>query len=155
MSLGITVWVGAISYVIYLWHWPLIVLIPFLTDAPLVAVQKIAIGAASVGSAYLSTRFIEDPVKTGSYMRRPVRAFAFAGVRALVFLGIGIPAQQKLARAETREQARQNEPFNDPCLGPGALDKNNDCGSPMGSGEFFVSPEVAAIQNQEMVLKEC
>lgn len=155
MSLGIMVWVGAISYAIYLWHWPLIVLMPFLTHSPLTAIQKLIIGATSIGLAYLSTRFIEDPLRQGSLLARPARAFAFAGAGALVFLGIGAYAQGIITRAAENGTALQNEQLQNPCLGPAALKEKSHCDSPMGSGDFFVSPDAVAAQNKSVAFREC
>lgn len=65
---------GRISYSLYLWHWPLIVLIPYSTGLPLAAPEKIAIAIAAITLAWVSTQFWEEPIRfsqriTG--LRRP------------------------------------------------------------------------------------
>ena len=56
-------WVGGISYSLYLWHWPLIVLTPYATGHPLTALTKPVVLAASLLLAWLSARFVESPVR--------------------------------------------------------------------------------------------
>jgi len=55
--------VGDISYAVYLWHWPLIVVVPYVTGTPLDAGHKVAVAAATLVLAWLSTRFVENPVR--------------------------------------------------------------------------------------------
>lgn len=53
---------GDISYSLYLWHWPLLILAPFLVGADRVHfVAKIIIALLTIVLAGLSKRFIEDP----------------------------------------------------------------------------------------------
>ena len=52
--------VGDVSYSIYLWHWPLIILLP-LVIGNLTTVAKISIIIISLGLAALSQKYIEQP----------------------------------------------------------------------------------------------
>jgi len=84
------VWVGLISYPIYLWHWPLLTAAhlstsPFVTDY-IVAV-KLAIVLASVLLGWLSYKLIETPVKRVR-ADRPLAAGIFATL--LVLGGAGL-----------------------------------------------------------------
>ncbi len=61
------VWVGQRSYGIYLWHWPMLVLI----DAkfgPLSAPARVAVLVASVGAAALSFKYLENPVRQSRWL---------------------------------------------------------------------------------------
>ena len=77
------VWLGALSYSWYLWHWPVIVftgqLAPGNTTALIVA------GALSLVPAWLSYRFVETPLRTSTRIR---------GYRVplVIALSIAIPA---------------------------------------------------------------
>ena len=52
-------WFGAISYSLYLWHWPFYLwTVRTLPDAPLAVKAAIAMGA-SIGAAWVSFRFVE------------------------------------------------------------------------------------------------
>jgi hypothetical protein len=57
---------GDISYSLYLWHWPLIILVPLFTETDLNhggRRLKIAIFIISVALAWISYRFVESPAK--------------------------------------------------------------------------------------------
>lgn len=56
--------VGDVSYGVYLWHWPLIVLIPYITGHPLTTLECLAILAVSLVLGWASKRFVEDPVRS-------------------------------------------------------------------------------------------
>jgi peptidoglycan/LPS O-acetylase OafA/YrhL len=77
LSLQPLVFIGLISYSLYLWHWPLIVFQR--TDAifapETTAAVKFALIAASIGIAFLSWRFVE----------RPFRAMARSTPTPLIF----------------------------------------------------------------------
>lgn len=53
---------GAISYSLYLWHWPLLVFARYWTTGPLDLATGAAVAAVSIFAAWASWRFIERPV---------------------------------------------------------------------------------------------
>jgi peptidoglycan/LPS O-acetylase OafA/YrhL len=65
--------VGETSYSIYLWHWPVLVLLPFALTGLGLAVepgreglgwwQIVVVGLAVVGLAWLTVRYVENPVR--------------------------------------------------------------------------------------------
>ncbi len=55
--------VGNLSYGIYLWHWPLIVLVPRLVPFDKFGILRVGIIFASIALAYLTKRFIQDPIR--------------------------------------------------------------------------------------------
>ena len=55
--------VGAASYAIYLWHWPIVILLPYATGHPLTTADKVGVIIATFVVAWASTRFLEDPVR--------------------------------------------------------------------------------------------
>ena len=65
-------YLGDISYSLYLWHWPVIVfLLLQFTPAPRLPLWAGAVAVVlSVALAALSTRFIEDPFRTGRFFHR-------------------------------------------------------------------------------------
>ena len=65
-------WIGERSYGIYLWHWPIIVLVAGVNTRPSVGVV-IAEAALVLAVAALSYRYIEQPIRTGSLQRRLAR----------------------------------------------------------------------------------
>jgi peptidoglycan/LPS O-acetylase OafA/YrhL len=62
-------WVGERSYGIYLWHWPIIVLVSGVNTRPSAGIV-VAEAALVVTAAALSYRFVEQPIRTGSLQRR-------------------------------------------------------------------------------------
>jgi peptidoglycan/LPS O-acetylase OafA/YrhL len=120
--------VGKISYSLYLWHWPVIVLLRWTTgiDAP---VWRVLAAVLTFALATASWYYVENPVRRSAVlkgMRRP--ALVGAGLAtltggALLWLGIQV-AQLKLdlslsvvaQRADDWYPSRPLEPSNDGCL---------------------------------------
>lgn len=66
-------YIGDISYGIYLWHWPLIVVAPYVLGGPLTTTQKLVVGLIAIVLAGLSKILVEDPIRFGSFWRTSVR----------------------------------------------------------------------------------
>ena len=74
-------WIGVRSYGIYLWHYPIIVLTAAAGTAgtPVSAVRAVVLVAVTVAIAAASWRFVEDPIRRGSYRRTAPAAAGAAG----------------------------------------------------------------------------
>jgi peptidoglycan/LPS O-acetylase OafA/YrhL len=87
LAVGPLRFLGRISYSLYLWHWPILVLPAIAAGAPIEPVQRAGLVAASIVVATLSWACIEEPFRRG--MPRlaigRTRTFALAGV-ALAFV---------------------------------------------------------------------
>ena len=59
------VWVGLISYPLYLWHWPLLVFFGIIKFAPLTLLERGLIVGLSFALAWFTYRFIEIPFRFG------------------------------------------------------------------------------------------
>ena len=66
LSHRIAVWIGLISYPLYLWHWPLISFSYVIRGKPPTILLAAAMVIASVLLAWMTYRFIELPVRFGS-----------------------------------------------------------------------------------------
>jgi peptidoglycan/LPS O-acetylase OafA/YrhL len=62
-------WIGERSYGIYLWHWPIILLVAGVNvrSSPAVVVAEAAV---VIAAAALSYRFVEEPIRSGRLQRR-------------------------------------------------------------------------------------
>ncbi|MGI4853039.1 MAG: acyltransferase family protein [Janthinobacterium lividum] len=89
------VFVGAISYSLYLWHWPLIVFwnrASLQPDAELTRTSKMGLLAASLLMAVLSYYLVESPFRKGRWKPVRSRLFALAGGAAACLLAFSIVA---------------------------------------------------------------
>ncbi len=83
LSSGGLVFVGLISYSLYLWHWPILVLLKYyLVRDPTMAELGLAVASMLV-LAILSWRFIERPFRAVTVTSKTVRHTAVTGVTVL------------------------------------------------------------------------
>jgi peptidoglycan/LPS O-acetylase OafA/YrhL len=106
---------GRISYSLYLWHWPLIVLAPFVFGQALNGWAKLAVFAASVLLAWLTKLFVEDRVRTWPKLAnaKPRATFILAALAsAALALGLlatgGVNATQSGSTQITLDQAKHD-----------------------------------------------
>ena len=122
-------WVGDNSYSIYLWHWPLLILAPFVLLEPLTTPIKLALLASTLILAGLTKRFVEDPLRSGPVLagKRPRRTFivALAATALVVVAGIGAIAVLKQRQSEDRRTTARLLTSGAPCLGAAARDPDN------------------------------
>lgn len=84
------VFIGKISYSLYLWHWPLIVFAKYVLVRDLDVLDKVVIAAVSVGLSSLCWYFIEQPVRVGRWKRlAPRKLFVGAAVAMASFVAVG------------------------------------------------------------------
>jgi peptidoglycan/LPS O-acetylase OafA/YrhL len=60
------VWVGLISYPLYLWHWPLLSFLRIVKAAPTSLSERIVCVATAVGLAWLTYVYVERPIRFGA-----------------------------------------------------------------------------------------
>lgn len=95
------IFVGLISYPLYLWHWPLLVFLRAATDdATSVAMRNATIGviAVATGLAWLTYRYVELPIRHFGWARRHIAvAIALmtgcAAAGLVLVTGRGFPAR--------------------------------------------------------------
>jgi peptidoglycan/LPS O-acetylase OafA/YrhL len=86
----VAVWLGKISYPLYLWHWPVLVLPIALFARELKLWERIVALLITVVLAELTTRFVEEPLRLKKLAPRSViLSTAIAMVCALI-VGLGI-----------------------------------------------------------------
>jgi peptidoglycan/LPS O-acetylase OafA/YrhL len=89
LSLRPVVFIGLISYSLYLWHWPLLVFAKYGSVEPENRLLCLGAVMASFVPAILSWKFVETPFRKRRVCATRPQVFAFAGCSALVLLAIG------------------------------------------------------------------
>lgn len=136
-------WIGDVSYSMYLWHWPLVVIAPYVIgQAQLSIVVKAPLLVLTIVLAWLTKRWVEDPVRSGRLLaaRKPRWTFlAAVGGMALVVvpsLLAGAALQERVAQDDRERAALASVP----CFGAASLDPALDC----SDAEFdVISPDPA------------
>lgn len=98
LSLKGMVYTGRISYALYLWHWPMLVLAAMWKGRHTTYIESGLVVAVAVLVSALSLKYVETPLRRGSALggRRLVRIGAGAGaILATVILALGL---QQLGR---------------------------------------------------------
>ena len=87
---------GKISYSLYLWHWPLLVLPLMFLERALTGVEIVASVAVAIGVSWLSWRFVEQPFRYGDRSRRATSWSAIrvgvAGILSVALFTQGLAA---------------------------------------------------------------
>ena len=117
--------VGDISYSLYLWHWPLIIIAPSVPFWGLSIYHRVALLAICFVLAWLTKRFVEDPVRRWKALtRRPARVTLWASLAAMVVVAgtagaawaVNAPAYQR--GVEAIQELRADPPA---CFGAASV----------------------------------
>ena len=121
LSQRLLVWVGLISFPLYLWHWPLLTfarIVEAATPSPNVRLGAVAL---SFLLAWLTYRFVETPVRLGKQKRSTV-IILLASVAGLAFAGLGLVAKGGFVEARgpwnvsnVAQSYDRNDQFNVAC----------------------------------------
>ena len=142
---------GDISYGIYLWHWPIIVLVRnVLGGEPSLAI-KLVIIASTIGLATASKKYVEDPWRHGRIIGSTRRAMIFAVVGTTVMAVFAFALTPRIDPGHDTTAARQAV---DPCFGPAALLGGAQCANAI-SAEPDPGPEVMAAEGTHPVYPGC
>ncbi len=85
-------WLGGISYPLYLWHWPALVLPSTFLGRPLHIRERIACIALTLLLAELTHRFIEEPLRHKKFSARKIYLGAITTTLVSALLAVGITA---------------------------------------------------------------
>jgi peptidoglycan/LPS O-acetylase OafA/YrhL len=111
---------GRISYSLYLWHWPMLVLPTAVAGETLPLPVRVGLMLAAIPIAYASQRWLEDPIRRGRIVGLvPRRNLALAGALSIAVatssLGLGFVTTQRLAAATADGESASAPPL--PALG--------------------------------------
>lgn len=146
LAWGPAVWVGGLSYSLYLWHWPLLVSAEARLDGLSLPVG-LAVAAFSIIPAYLSYRFIENPIRFSGKLSasNPLSLslganFSAIGVVAGLLLVMAVPATSPTAGGEAKGAAVLAERGDRSGPRPGTL-------ASLESVDGFVPPVTEAVDD--------
>jgi peptidoglycan/LPS O-acetylase OafA/YrhL len=137
---------GRISYSLYLWHWPLLVLVPIALGHQMRGVERVGVVGAAIVLATISCLLVEEPLRRHRGLaRRPVRtlAIAFAAVLTLVAASGAMAVDNRYqiddpAIAGTNPGAVSSDGLN----GPGQPIPSEDIGQPTADPNATDAPVV-------------
>ncbi|WP_426182913.1 acyltransferase family protein [Microbacterium sp. TWP3-1-2b2] len=116
---------GDISYSLYLWHWPLIIIAPSVPFWGLTIYHRVALLIICFVLAWLTKRFVEDPARSWKPLTsRPPKVTLWSALAAMVLVGavavggwaVNAPAYQQGVQAI--EDVRENPPA---CFGAASV----------------------------------
>lgn len=88
MALRPVQWLGDVSYSVYLWHWPLIVMVPYVSGGHLGRLDKIVVIAASLVLAGFTKVWVEDRFRSANWGRPIYKPYLLgASLMAIVVTG--------------------------------------------------------------------
>ena len=82
------VFIGLVSYSLYLWHWPIIVLYKSYSGFAITDLERLALGAMSLTVAALSWRYVEQPFRRRLIFPRRQPLFLLATTASAIAAGI-------------------------------------------------------------------
>ena len=140
--------IGDISYSLYLWHWPFIVVVPIVTGNSLGTRDKLVIIIVAFVLAYLSYRFIEKPT-----LRLPLaprdstrRWFIGALVAALIVAALPAAGFGLIAQSVAADKSRIDELITDDngCFGAAVVGNEAECAAELDGLPLVPSTATAA-----------
>jgi peptidoglycan/LPS O-acetylase OafA/YrhL len=142
-------YLGDISYSVYLWHWPPIVIMPYVLGRDyLVFADKLAILVATIALAALSKRFVEDTIRSaGAFVKRP-SGYTLRWATAAMVIAVAVPGGGFVAAQSAREAAAAEIAAIDvsaECVGADAL-LNADCAERQPVPAAALVPDLAALK---------
>lgn len=147
---------GDHSYSIYLWHWPIIVLLPFVSG-PLGAMDLVAAALATLLLSMLTKKYVEDAFRRTLDVSRLVTPLRFlvaaTACVALAAAGVAGEAQKREETASVSLEAALNGEV--PCFGAAVLsDKSGEC-QDKEDQELILSPALAKADKSAAYADDC
>lgn len=147
---------GDVSYSLYLWHWPLLVLVPFLLGRDLLPADLWILLLVSFALAAFTKRFIEEPGRKAASLTRRRPRVTFLVTAAAMAIALAVPAgslyvarEQRAAATAATKQILEEAPK---CLGAAAMVETG-CGlDDLGTSLY---PNVALLKDDNGIAYDC
>ncbi|MFE6971760.1 acyltransferase family protein [Isoptericola sp. NPDC057653] len=134
-------WLGDVSYSVYLWHWPLVVLVPFALGHHPGLLERVAVLACALGLAAVTKPLVEDRFRRGR--AGSGRAIAIALSASVLIGGAAIGGALLLQARVDANIAQAAQAAHGPCVGAAAMAPGADC-DVAGDGDLLLDPVEAA-----------
>lgn len=134
-------WIGAISYSLYLWHWPVITFYRQYYGLDLDPPEKAGLIVGSIAAAALSYYIVEQPMLRRFRNADSGRTVVVGGVAivAMITISLGIASRPETWR-DIPPEAKRIAAYADPDTRPNAADANDiDWDAQARSGKCFVT----------------
>lgn len=98
LSHPLLVWVGLISYPLYLWHWPMLIMAKHIVLRELTGAETALLYAAAVGLAAATWKYVEAPIRArpGPFSARSVGLLAASAGCVTIAIGAALHASDGL-----------------------------------------------------------
>jgi peptidoglycan/LPS O-acetylase OafA/YrhL len=144
LSCKVAVFIGLISYSLYLWHWPVLVFVRLFCGGSLSIVQNISVLFFILALSWISWRYIEQPVRRNRAVFTRRTLFLGASAFIVVFVGMrnvandlhGLP--QRFSPEATRLLIDDKSTLSEACRSAAASGGECTVGSPLGVETFAV-----------------
>lgn len=125
--------VGDVSYSLYLWHWPLIILAPAVLDRDISDADKWGIAVLALLLAAATKRYVEDPGRA-KLLPRATPGGTFAAMGAAMAVCVALCGTLLFATQVAEDTVKNDlERFaSGPCYGARSLAPRNGCTDPFG-----------------------
>ncbi|HWU23978.1 MAG TPA: acyltransferase family protein [Nocardioides sp.] len=136
---------GDISYAVYLWHWPFVVLAPWMLQHDTSWWAKGDVLLVTVTASVLTEKYVERPFRTARVARFRKATFA-AAVAGMVVVAAGASYQIHVVDHELKQdriQLTQAVAAGGTCFGAGALDPGRRC-APVPFKKLVPAPALAS-----------
>lgn len=133
MRLRAVQWVGDTSYGIYLWHWPLLVLLPIVLGVTANTGTALLAIALTLVLSWVSKLAVEDPVRNGILNTLPTRwTFLAAATGMIAVLGLTVYGGMKREDELRADTAKTKQTLAGPpqCFGAASRDPQRPCTNP-------------------------
>jgi peptidoglycan/LPS O-acetylase OafA/YrhL len=150
-------WLGDVSYSVYLWHWPLIVLLPYVSGGDLGWLDNSMILVATLVLAGLSKTFVEDRFRFPSSQKGLAPTFRFAAVGMVLLAATGgaqlVEVNHRISQAEQQLAAIVSK--GDSCFGAAAIARGFDECVPDPQTPVVPEPSLAKDDRSDAYVDGC
>jgi peptidoglycan/LPS O-acetylase OafA/YrhL len=137
-------WLGDVSYSVYLWHWPLIVLAGYAIGHELRPTGIVAVLALTLVLAALTERFVERPFRSPRIARHELRTYVLAGAAMTVVVAAATAQIRDVQQLDQQARVALAHALHDGgrCFGAPALDPGQVC-KPVAYHDLLPTPVLA------------